>query len=90
MSIALAALVAKKIRRVLKCSKKQLFKGELEMFDEDCSPKGLYSSDPRPEVSKNVKFYNSYLEKVRRAEDPNPFLQGPHRQRWWQKKYVGS
>ena len=39
---------------------------------------------------KNVKFCDSYLEKLRRAKDLIPFLQAPHWQRRWQKKYDGS
>ena len=60
------------------------------IFNEMCPTFQGFQGKNVSRQFQNVKFCDSYLEKLRRAKDLNPFLQAPHWQRWWQKKYDGS
>ena len=55
------------------------------IFNEMCPTFQGFQGKNVSRQFQNVKFCDSYLEKLRRAKDLNPFLQAPHCQRWWQK-----
>ncbi len=67
-----------------------IFHEKSMIFNEMCPTFQGFQGKNVSRQFQNVKFCDSYLEKLRRAKDLNPFLQAPHCQRWWQKKYDGS